>query len=104
MGLYDQLGLYLDGLLDRAFEQRITAQLRKVLQEVLLPRMPRLVVVGPVGGLLGLVEELVEDPEVHARDPDGARPLQRCAEHAALLDVLPFARRQFERLRFGERW
>jgi hypothetical protein len=97
---YDQLRLYLS-LLDRVLDG-VSAQLGKVLQKVLLPRMPCLVLVSPLGGLLRLAEEAVEDPEVDARDPDCARPVQRCAEHAALLYVLPFRRRQFEGLWFRE--
>jgi len=103
--LDDQLRLYrnLLGRIDRVLRLGNDAQLREVPQEILLPRVSRLVLLGAVSGLLRLVEELVEDSEVDAGHPDGPRPLHRGAEHAALLYVLPFAGGEFERLWFGER-
>ena len=105
MRLYDQLSLYVNVILGRIFgHDRVFAELREVLQQVFLPRVLRLVFICPICGLLGLIEVLVEDSEVGAGYPDCARPVHRCAEHAALLDVLPFTRGQLERLRLGERW
>lgn len=45
---------------------RVSPQLGEVLQQVFLPLLLRLILIGAVGGLLGLVEELVEDSEVDA--------------------------------------
>lgn len=73
MRFYDELCLYLD-LLDGFFDG-VSAQLGEVLQEVLLPRMPRLVLACPVRRLLRLAEELVEDSEIDSRHPDCARPV-----------------------------
>jgi hypothetical protein len=69
------------------------ANLREVLLNLLLPRPPRLVCIRPLRWLLWHRVLLVKGPEVDARHPDCTRPLQRGAEDAALLDVLPFRRR-----------
>lgn len=79
------------------------ADLGEVLLNLLLPRLAGLVCVGALGDLLGHGVLLVEGAEVDARHPHGARALQRGAEDAALLDVLPFRGRELERLRVGER-
>lgn len=79
------------------------AHLGEVLLDLLLPRFRLLVRLGPLRHLLGHGVLLVEGAEVDPRHPHGARPLQRGAEDAALLDVLPFRRRELERLRLGQR-
>lgn len=81
----------------------LAAYLRKVADNLLLALIVRLVLIRPFRHLFGLYKVLVESAEIHARRPHGARPLQRCLEHATLLDVLPFVQRQIERLRLGQR-
>jgi hypothetical protein len=88
VGLDDQLCLYVDFLVRVLV--RVSAQLRKVPQESLLSRPSCLILLCPVRRLLWLIEVLVEDSKVHARHPNCPRPIERCAEHATLLNVLPF--------------
>lgn len=80
-----------------------SSHLGEVLLDLLLARPPGLVCLSPLRHLLGHGVLLVEGAEVDARDPDCARALQRGAEHAALLDVLPVRRGQVEWLRVRER-
>lgn len=88
---------------DQLRDRLVAADLREVLDELLLALHPGLVLVSPVRRLLGVHEVGVEGAEVGAGDPHGARPLERGLEHAALLDVVPLARREVERLWLGQR-
>ena len=87
-------GVELDGKRVRLNDQLCVhgPNLREVLLNLLLPRSPRLVCLGPLRWLLWHCVLLVKGPKVDARYPDCTRPLQRGAEDAALLDVLPFRR------------
>ena len=84
MWLNDQLGL---------------ADLGEVPHDLLLSLHVLLILIGAVGHLFGRGKEGMEQGEVYARYPYGARPLQRGTEYAAVLDVLILVRREVERLR-----
>lgn len=73
MGFDDKLSLYLDSILGIV---DVPAQLWKVLEQILLSLLLRLVLLCAIGGLLRLREMLMEDSEVDTRYPYSTRSLK----------------------------
>lgn len=80
----------------------VGADLGKVLQQLLLPLRLGLVLIRPVCQLLRLTEVGVESAKVCARQPYCLGALKRRLQDAALLNCLPFAGGEIERLGLGK--
>ena len=75
------------------FDDQLCVQrsnLWEILLDLLLARLCVLVCLCALRHLLWHHGLLVEDPKIDTGHPDSARPQERGAEDAALLDVLPF--------------
>lgn len=81
----------------------VATNLRKVPTQLLLALHLGLVLLGAFSHLLGMREVSMKCAEVGASYPQRPRSLQGGLKHPALLDILPFARGQVERLWLRER-